>query len=109
MDIKSLSFREVCWAQELSQYSFQIDYSQGKANAAADALSRFPQRSQDEKDELRAENGQILYYLQNLLTNASLAGLSLLSSLQSHLHYFLSVGPMSYHSSAISKIAYKES
>ena len=49
IDTKSLSFRQVCWAQELSQYYFQIDYCQGKANTAADALSRFPQRSQDEK------------------------------------------------------------
>ena len=57
MDTKSLSSRQVCWAQELSQYYFRIDYRQGKVNAAADALSRFPQRSQDEKDELRAENG----------------------------------------------------
>ena len=41
MDTKNLSSRQVCWAQELSQYHFQIDYRQGKANAAADALSRF--------------------------------------------------------------------
>ena len=52
MDTKSLSFRQVRWAQELFQYYFQIDYRQDKANAAVDALSRFPQRSQDKKDEL---------------------------------------------------------
>ena len=52
MDTKSLSSRQVRWAQELSRYHFQIDYRQGKANAAADALSRFSQRSQDEKDKL---------------------------------------------------------
>ena len=45
IDIKNLSSRQVRWAQELSQYYFQVDYCQGKANAAADALSRFPQRS----------------------------------------------------------------
>ncbi len=45
MDIKSLSSRQVRWAQELSRYHFRIDYRQGKANAAADPLSRFPQRS----------------------------------------------------------------
>ena len=45
MDTKSLSSQQVCWAQELSQYYFQIDYCQGKANAAADTLLRFPQRS----------------------------------------------------------------
>ena len=86
MNTKSLSSRQVHWAQELFQYYFQIDYHQGKANAAADTLSRFPQRSQDEKDELQAENSQIFYCLQNSLTNASLVGLSFPSSLPSHLH-----------------------
>ena len=81
IDIKSLSSRQVCWAQKLSQYHFQINYRQGKANAVADALSRFLQKSQDKEDELQAKNGQIFYYLQNSLTNTSLAGLSLLSSL----------------------------
>ena len=89
MDTKSLSSRQVRWAQELSRYHFRIDYRQGKANAAADALSRFPQRSQDEEDELRAENGRILHCLQNSLTNASLAGLSFLSFLLSHLYQVL--------------------
>ena len=92
MDTKSLSSRQVRWAQKLSRYHFRIDYRQGKANAAADALSRFPQRSQDEEDELRAENGRILHCLQNSLTNASLAGLSLPPSLPSHLHQVLICG-----------------
>ena len=82
MDTKSLSSRQVYWAQELSWYHFQIDYCQSKANAAADALSRFSQRSQDKEEELRAENGQILHRLQNSLTSANLASLSALS----HLH-----------------------
>ena len=93
MDTKSLSSKQVCWAQELSRYHFRIDYHQGKANAAADALSKFPQRSQDEEDEIRAENSQIFHRLQNSLANASLVGLSLsvspLSSLPSHLHQVL--------------------
>ena len=63
MDTKSLSSRQVRWAQELSRYHFRIDYHQGKANAAADALPQFSQRRQDEKDELRAENGQIFHHL----------------------------------------------
>lgn len=71
MNTKSLSFRQVCWAQDL----FRIDYRQGKANGAADTLSRFPQRSQGEKKALRAENTQILHYLQSSLTNVSLSGL----------------------------------
>ena len=96
MDTKNLSSRQVRWAQKLSRYHFRIDYRQGKANAAADALSKFPQRSQDEENELQAENGRILHRLQNSLTNASLAGLSLSasssSSLPSHLHQVLICG-----------------
>ena len=56
MDTKSLSSRQVRWAQELSRYHFRIDYCQGKANGAANALSQFPQRNQAEKDELQTEN-----------------------------------------------------
>ena len=79
MDTKSLSFRQVRWAQELSWYHFRINYYQGKANATANALSRFPQRSQSEEGELQAENTQILYRLQSSLTTASLSGPSLSS------------------------------
>ena len=48
INMKSLSSRQVKWAQELFRYHFRIDYCQGKANKAADALSRFPQRSLNE-------------------------------------------------------------
>ena len=41
IDTKSLSSKQVCWVQELSWYHFQIDYCQGKINAAVDALSKF--------------------------------------------------------------------
>ena len=51
MDTKRLSSRQVCWAQKLSRYHFQIDYYQDKVNGAADTLSRFPQRSQNEKEK----------------------------------------------------------
>ena len=77
MDTKNLSSKQDCWAQKLSQYYFQIDYCQGKANATVDALSKFSQRSQDKKNELQAKNGQIFHRLQNSLTNTSLAELSL--------------------------------
>ena len=50
MNTKSQSSRQVCCAQELSQYHFWIYYYQGKANTAADALPKFPLRSQDEED-----------------------------------------------------------
>ena len=52
MDTKSLSSRQVRWAQELSCYHFRIDYQQGKANRAADALSRYPQQNTEEKATL---------------------------------------------------------
>ena len=39
INTKSLSSRQVCWAQKLSRYHFQIDYCQSKANGAANALS----------------------------------------------------------------------
>ena len=45
MDTKSLSSKQVRWAQELFRYYFWIDYCQGKANGAANALSHFSQRS----------------------------------------------------------------
>ncbi len=77
MVTKSLSSCQVRRAQELSRYYFRIDYCQGKANATADALSRFPQRSQAKEETLRDENSQILHCLQILLTRANIAGLSL--------------------------------
>ena len=91
MDTKSLSSHQVRWAQELSRYHFRIDYRQGKANGAADALSRFPQRSLDEEKKLRAENTQILHRLQSSLTRASLSGLSTSAKL-SPLHQILICG-----------------
>ena len=77
MDRKSLNSRQVCWAQELFRYHFRIDYCQSKANGAADALSCFSQRSQDEEVKLWAQNTQIFHRLQTSLTNASLSSLSL--------------------------------
>ena len=41
IDVKILSFCQVCWAQKLSYYYFQINYYQGKANEVADMLSCF--------------------------------------------------------------------
>ena len=76
MDTKSLSSRQVRWAQRLSWYHFYIDYQHRKANVAADALFSFPYRSKDEEAALKAENSQILYRLQTSLTKASLVGLS---------------------------------
>ena len=91
MDTKSLSSRQVRWAQKLSRYHFWIDYCQGKANGAADALFRFPQRNEDEEEKLWAENTRILDRLQSSLPNATLSGLSVLASLSS-LHQILICG-----------------
>ena len=81
MNTKSLSFRQVRWAQELPRYHFRIDYRQGKANRAADALSRFSQRNKDDKEKLQTENTQIFHRLQSSLMSATLLGLSTSSSL----------------------------
>ncbi len=61
MDTKSLSSRQVRWAHKLSKYHFRIDYRKSKANGAADVLSRYPQRSAEEKETLQAENTKILH------------------------------------------------
>ena len=81
MDTKSLSSRQVRWAQKLFKYHFRIDYCQGKAHGAADALSRFFQRNENKKEKLWAKNTRIFYYLQFSLMNATLSGLSVSASL----------------------------
>ena len=91
MDTKRLSSRQIRLAQELFRYYFRIDYCQGKANGAGDALSWFPQRNEDEKEKLWTENTQILHCLQSSLTNAILSGLSTSVSL-SPLHQVLICG-----------------
>ncbi len=71
MDTKSLSSRQVRWVQELTRYHFRIDYRQGKANGAADALSQYLQRSAKKEKTLRAENTKILHRLQSSLAQVS--------------------------------------
>ena len=77
MDIKNLGSRQIRWAQNFFWYHFRIDYRQGKANAAADPLSRCSQRSQSKEEKLLNKNTQTLHWLQPSMTNASLAGLNL--------------------------------
>ena len=76
MDTKSLSSRQVRWAQELSRYHFRINYRQGKANGAINTLSCYPQWSQGKEEILLAENTKILQHLQSLLTNARVSSTS---------------------------------
>ncbi len=61
MDIKSLSSRQVCWAQKLSRYYFRVGYWQGKANRATDTLSQYLQQSDKEEETLWAKNTKILH------------------------------------------------
>ena len=84
INTKSLSSRQVRWAQELSRYHFRIDHCQGKANGAIDALSQYPQQSAEEEETLQAENVKILHRLQSLLVKVS--GLLVNSSHPSSLH-----------------------
>ena len=88
METKSLSFRQVRWAQKLSRYHFRIYYRQGKADGTADALSRYPQRSAEEEETFRSENIKILHHLQSSL--AKVAGLS--TGQLSSLHQILICG-----------------
>ena len=74
MDTKSLSSHQVRWAQKLFWYHFRIDYWQRKANAAADALSRFPQRSSHEEETLWVKNTCILHRVQSSLPDANISG-----------------------------------
>ena len=47
---------------------------------AVNNLSQFLQKNQNEKSQFKAKNGSSLYYLQNLLTNASLSKLNFSAS-----------------------------
>ena len=70
MDTKSLSSRQVRWAQELSFYHFHVNYHQSNTNRAADGLTRYPQQRQGKREILQAENKKVLHHLQFLQTNA---------------------------------------
>ena len=52
IDTKSLSSRQVHWAQELSCYSFCINHCQSKANRVADVLFHYFQWSQGKEEIL---------------------------------------------------------
>ena len=60
MDIKTLSSKQVQWAQELSRYHFQIDHCHGKANKAIDTLSQYSQQSAKKEEILRIKNTMLL-------------------------------------------------
>ena len=59
MNAKNFSSRQIYWGQELSRYHFHINYCQGKANKAVDALSRYSQWSRSKKEILQAKNRRI--------------------------------------------------
>ena len=71
INMKSLSSRQVRWAQKLSHYHFWIDYCQSKASRAADALSWYPQQSPKKEKTFQAENVKIFHYLQLSLAKVS--------------------------------------
>ena len=81
MDTKSLSSRQVRWAQKLSCYHFQIDYYQSKATRATDALSQYPQQSAEEEKALCTKNVKIIHHLQSPLAKVSELSMSCLSPL----------------------------
>ena len=93
MNTKSLSSRQVRWAQKLSYYHFRIDYYQGKANGVANALSQYPQQSAEEENTLRIENVKILYHLQSSLEKVFRFSTSCLLPLHQILIYTTTVFP----------------
>ena len=80
MDTKNLSSRQVRWAQKLFCYYLQINYYQGKANGAANALSQYLQRNAKEEENLCAKNIKILHRLQSSLAKVSRLSTNHLSS-----------------------------
>jgi hypothetical protein len=46
---KQLNQRQVCWAEQLANYKFQIHYKKGNENGEADALSRRPDHEEVKK------------------------------------------------------------
>lgn len=71
MSSKNLSLRQVCWAQELLRYLFQIDFYYSEANGTADTFSQYPQQSVEEKSTLQANNTKILHQSQSFLVQVS--------------------------------------
>ena len=90
IETKSLSSRQVCWAQELFCYHFRIEYHYGKANGPVDALSWYLQQNAEEEETLRTKNIKILHRLQSLL--ARVLGLLANSSQLSLLYQVLICG-----------------
>jgi len=46
---KQLNWWQVCWAEQLVNYEFQIHYKKGNENSEADALSRWPDHKEVKK------------------------------------------------------------
>ena len=109
MDTKSLSSRQVRWAQELSCYHFCIDYRQGKANGAADTLLQYSQQNAKEEATFQAENTSILHRLQSSLANVFDLSLDVIFSLYQILVCGTAVLPQlqRFWDSFRSKIAYE--
>lgn len=63
MSMENFNTRQIWSAQKLSQYNFQINYYQWKANENIDSFPRFCMKNQVKKDNLTAENTQILDHL----------------------------------------------
>jgi len=81
--MKQLNQQQVCWAEQLADYEFQIHYKKGNENGEADALSRQPDHegvkkihtkilSEDEKKILTKGLAATYKVKQALLTNEEL-------------------------------------
>jgi len=50
---KQLNQQQVCWAEQLANYKFQIHYKKGNENGEADALSRQPDHKEVKKIHIK--------------------------------------------------------
>ena len=51
METTKFNQRQVCWAEKLAQYDFQIHYRPGKSGGKPDALSRRLEYAEGEEEE----------------------------------------------------------
>ncbi len=47
--MKQLNQQQICWAEQLANYKFQIHYKKGNENGEADTLSRQPDHKEVKK------------------------------------------------------------
>jgi len=94
--MKQLNWRQVCWAEQLANYKFQIHYKKSNENDEADTLSRQPDHeevkkihteilSEDDKKTLTKDLAAMYKVKQTLLTDKELIQVCHNSRVNEHL------------------------